>query len=122
MSSSVDSLLTRVSKPARYTGGEWNSVTKDWDANPVRFALAYPDAYDIGMSNMGLGILYDILNKRDGVLAERVYAPWEDTVRVGPHETLRLAVRHETLGMWMYHCQIPEHAEGGMTGDLMVTE
>jgi len=78
MSSSVDSLLTRVSKPARYTGGEWNSVTKDWDANPVRFALAYPDAYDIGMSNMGLGILYDILNKRDGVLAERVYAPWED--------------------------------------------
>ena len=78
MVASVDSLLARVSKPARYAGGEWNSVTKDWGSNPVRFALAYPDAYDIGMSNMGLGILYDILNRRDGILAERVYAPWED--------------------------------------------
>lgn len=45
---------------------------------------------------------------------------WKDTVRVGSHEILRLAVRHETPGMWMYHCQIPEHAEGGMMGDLMV--
>lgn len=78
MTATIDDLLTRVSKPARYTGGEWNSITKPWDSCDVRFALAYPDAYDIGMSNMGLGILYDLLNKEDGVLCERAYAPWED--------------------------------------------
>ncbi|MCC6386121.1 MAG: TIGR03960 family B12-binding radical SAM protein [Dehalococcoidia bacterium] len=91
MVASVDSLLARVTKPARYAGGEWNSVTKDWASNPVRFALAYPDAYDIGMSNMGLGILYDILNRRDGVLAERVYAPWED---------MEAEMRREGVPLW----------------------
>ncbi|WP_322796095.1 TIGR03960 family B12-binding radical SAM protein, partial [Tepidiforma sp.] len=74
----IDHLLARVSKPARYTGGEWNSVTKDWAAAPVRFVLAYPDAYDVGMSNMGLGILYDILNRMEDVACERVFAPWDD--------------------------------------------
>ena len=78
MSASIEQLLARVSKPARYTGGEWNSVTKDWDASNVRICLAYPDAYDIGMSNMGLSILYDILNAIDDVACERVFAPWED--------------------------------------------
>ena len=78
MTASIDSLLTRVSKPARYSGGEWNSVTKDWRTVAVRIALAFPDAYDIGMSNMGLGILYDLLNKVEDVAAERVFAPWED--------------------------------------------
>jgi radical SAM family uncharacterized protein len=74
----VEPLLVRVSKAARYTGGEWNSVTKDWDATPVRFALAYPDVYDIGQSNLGLNILYDLLNKEPDVLCERAYAPWPD--------------------------------------------
>ncbi|MBA4179678.1 MAG: B12-binding domain-containing radical SAM protein [Anaerolinea sp.] len=78
MTASIDSLLTRVSKPARYSGGEWNSVTKDWRNASVRIALAFPDSYDIGMSNMGLGILYDLLNKVEDVAAERVFAPWED--------------------------------------------
>jgi radical SAM family uncharacterized protein len=71
-------VLPTVSKPARYTGGEWNSVTKDWGTCDVRWALAFPDTYEIGMSNLGLAILYDILNRQDGVLAERVYAPWVD--------------------------------------------
>jgi radical SAM family uncharacterized protein len=71
-------VFARVQRPARYTGGEWNSVTKDWDACDVRVALAYPDLYDIGMSNLGLGILYDIINRREGMLAERVFAPWSD--------------------------------------------
>jgi len=71
-------LLPRVSKPARYTGGEWNSIVKEWDAVEVRMVLAYPDVYDIGMSNLGLGILYDLLNRHDNLLAERVYAPWAD--------------------------------------------
>jgi radical SAM superfamily enzyme YgiQ (UPF0313 family) len=78
----IDELLNRVlpmvAKPARYTGGEWNSIAKDWDRCSVRWALAFPDTYEIGMSNLGMAILYDILNKQDGVLAERVYAPWVD--------------------------------------------
>ena len=74
----IEAILPRVSKPARYTGGEWNSVVKDWEVHTVRIALAYPDVYDIGMSNLGLAILYDILNRQPDVVAERVYAPWLD--------------------------------------------
>jgi radical SAM family uncharacterized protein len=70
--------LYDVSKPARYTGGEWNSVVKNWDRIPIRVALAFPDVYEIGMSNMALPILYNILNQQKDVLAERVYAPWID--------------------------------------------
>jgi len=78
MTATIEELLPRVSKPARYTGGEWNSVTRNWDSTSVRIALAYPDNYDIGMSNMGIGILYDILNRIDDVTCERTFAPWED--------------------------------------------
>jgi radical SAM family uncharacterized protein len=74
----LDDILYQVSKPARYTGGEWNSVIKDWDATPIRFALAFPDLYEVGMSNLALPILYKILNDQPDVLAERVYAPWMD--------------------------------------------
>ena len=73
-----DSILCKVSRPARYTGGEWNSIEKDWQTTEVKVALAYPDLYEIGMSNLALPILYDLLNKQTGVLAERVYAPWTD--------------------------------------------
>ena len=75
---SIDSILQRVTKPARYTGGEWNSVGKDWDEADVRVAVSYPDLYDIGMSNLGLAIIYDQLNRQEGVLAERFFAPWVD--------------------------------------------
>ena len=74
----LDRILPKVEKPARYTGGEFNSVVKDWETTPLRAALAFPDIYDLGMSNLGLAILYDILNRQPGVLAERVYAPWVD--------------------------------------------
>ena len=73
-----DSLLFQVTRPARYTGGEWNAVSKDWDKTGLKFALGYPDLYEIGMSNMALPILYDILNSQPDVLAERVFAPWVD--------------------------------------------
>jgi len=73
-----DSILYQVTRPARYTGGEWNCVIKDWDKTALRFALCYPDLYEIGMSNMALPILYDILNGQQDVLAERVFAPWAD--------------------------------------------
>src|SRR5512137_1336420 len=74
----LDSVLHRVNKPARYAGGEWNSIVKDWGQTPVRIALAYPDVYEIGMSNMALPILYDIFNRQPDALAERVFAPWVD--------------------------------------------
>ncbi|MFC1978132.1 TIGR03960 family B12-binding radical SAM protein [Chloroflexota bacterium] len=74
----LDKILHRVTKPARYTGGEWNSIVKDWDKTPVRIALIYPDVYEIGMSNMALPILYELLNSQPDVLAERAFAPWPD--------------------------------------------
>ncbi len=93
----LDRILRRVSKPARYSGGEWNSVVKDWSRTPLRVALAYPDVYDIGMSNLGLAILYEVLNQEDGVLCERVYAPWTDmeqTMRQEGIPLLSLETRH----------------------------
>jgi radical SAM family uncharacterized protein len=74
----LDNILFQVARPARYTGGEWHSIVKDWDQTYIRFALSYPDLYDIGMSNMAVPVLYEILNNLPDVLAERAYAPWKD--------------------------------------------
>jgi radical SAM family uncharacterized protein len=74
----LEPLLPRVSKPVQYVGGELNSAVKDWDGAQVRWALMYPDAYEIGLPNQGLQILYEVLNERDGVLAERTYSVWPD--------------------------------------------
>ncbi len=74
----LDRVLPNVQKPGRYTGGELNQVVKDWTAIPIKVALVFPDLYNLGMSNLGLAILYDILNQQDDVLAERAYAPWPD--------------------------------------------
>jgi len=74
----IESILPNVRKPARYIGNELNSIHKDWDSAKLRVALAYPDLYEVGMSNLGLQILYHILNEMDDVLAERVYAPAQD--------------------------------------------
>ncbi|OGN95971.1 MAG: B12-binding domain-containing radical SAM protein [Chloroflexi bacterium RBG_13_51_18] len=71
-------ILHKVIRPARYTGGEWNSIVKDWDDTPIKIALAFPDTYEVGMSNMAVPILYEILNSQSDALAERVYAPWTD--------------------------------------------
>ncbi len=77
----LNSLLHKVQKPARYTGGEWNSIIKDWDSTPIRIALSYPDIYEIGMSNMAIPILYNLLNSQTDVLAERVFTPWVDMIK-----------------------------------------
>lgn len=74
----ISSVLKSVSKPGRYIGGEFNSVIKNRDEVKVRFAFCFPDTYEIGMSNLGVRILYDVLNKDDKVWCERVYAPWTD--------------------------------------------
>ncbi len=74
----LDRNLLRVEKPARYIGRELNAVVKDWGSVQTKVALVFPEVYDLGMSNFGMAILYDILNKQEDVLAERVYAPWPD--------------------------------------------
>ena len=71
-------VLQSVLKPARYTGGEWNAVRKAHGDVECTFALSMPDVYEVGMSNLGLAILYDVLNRREDTAAERVYAPWTD--------------------------------------------
>ena len=71
-------LLGAVTKPARYTGNEWNDIRKDWSKVSCTVALSMPDVYEVGMSNLGLKILYEVLNRRDDTAAERVYAPWVD--------------------------------------------
>jgi radical SAM family uncharacterized protein len=76
--SRLEPLLPRVSKPIQYVGGELNSRSKDWDAAVVRWALMYPDAYEVGLPNQGVQILYEVLNERDDALAERTYAVWPD--------------------------------------------
>jgi len=78
----LDDILPQVTRPARYTGGEWNAVRKDWELTPIRIALSYPDVYEIGMSNIAIPILYDLLNRQPDVLAERVYAPWVDMAAI----------------------------------------
>ncbi|TQN32351.1 radical SAM family uncharacterized protein [Haloactinospora alba] len=74
----LEELLPEVQKPVQYVGGELNSVVRDWDEAQVRWALMYPDAYEVGVPNQGVQILYEVLNERTGVLAERTYAVWSD--------------------------------------------
>jgi len=73
-----DKILRTVQKPARYTGGEWHSVIKNWSQTGLRVAISYPDTYEVGMSNITIPILYQVINELDWALAERVFAPWPD--------------------------------------------
>ena len=82
--------LFELMKPARYTGGEFNSVAKNFDKTACRIVLALPDVYEVGMSNLGLAILYSILNRRADTLCERVYAPWIDAEKVMREEKIPL--------------------------------
>ncbi|MDH5507525.1 MAG: B12-binding domain-containing radical SAM protein, partial [Anaerolineae bacterium] len=74
----LERVLPQVQKPGRYTGGELNQVVKDWAAIETKVAFVFPDLYDLGMSNYGLAILYDLVNQRADALAERAYCPWSD--------------------------------------------
>ena len=92
ISRTLDRVLHKVTQPARYTGGELNSVVKDWADPTVRskIALAFPDIYELGGSNLGLMVLYDLINKREDLLAERVYCPWSDFETVMRREGIPL--------------------------------
>ena len=78
MDKRLERILPRVQKPARYTGGEYNAVMKDKAQVDTRVAFCFPDTYEIGMSNLGMRILYGVMNEMDGVWCERVFAPWGD--------------------------------------------
>jgi hypothetical protein len=73
-----DNILASVQKPARYTGGEWHSASKEWNKTDIRVALSYPDIYEVGMSGITLPILYQEANSLSFALADRIFAPWPD--------------------------------------------
>lgn len=91
-------ILPTVQKPARYTGGEWGEIKKDLSGVRVRVAFCFPDTYEIGMSNVGMRILYGVMNEMDGVWCERVFAPWGD---------MEEAMRRNDLPLWALESQHP---------------
>ena len=91
-------ILTAVQKPARCTGGEWGEVKKDLSDVRVRVAFCFPDTYEIGMSNVGMRILYGVMNQMEGVWCERVFAPWGD---------METAMRENGLPLWALESQNP---------------
>ena len=98
MTELLQRILPTVQKPARYTGGEFNEIKKDLDAVRVRVAFCFPDTYEIGMSNVGMRILYGVMNQMDGVWCERVFAPWGD---------MEEAMRTNSLPLWALESQDP---------------
>jgi len=94
----VERILNRVHKPGRYAGGEWNSVQKDWAETALKWCFAYPDLYEIGMSNLGLRILYEVLNDRPDRLAERCFAPDVD---------FEAELRSAGVGLWSLETRRP---------------
>lgn len=85
-----DEILMKVEKPARYIGNELNSIVKDKDAVEIRLAMCFPDVYEIGMSHLGIQILYDMFNRREDTWCERVYSPWPDLHKIMKEEHIPL--------------------------------
>ena len=85
-----DEILMKVEKPARYIGNELNSIVKDKDNVDIRVAMCFPDVYEIGMSHLGIQILYDMFNKREDTWCERVYSPWSDLHQIMKEENIPL--------------------------------
>lgn len=98
MTDILQRILPTVQKPARYTGGEFNEIQKDKSQTRVRVAFCFPDTYEIGMSNVGMRILYGVMNEMDGVWCERVFAPWGD---------MEEAMRANSLPLWALESQDP---------------
>ena len=85
-----DEILMSIDKPARYIGNELNSVMKDTSQISIRFAMCFPDVYEIGMSHLGIQILYDMFNKREDTWCERVYSPWPDLHEIMKEKSIPL--------------------------------
>ena len=96
-----DDILMKIEKPARYIGNEVNAVVKDRDSIDVRFCMCFPDVYEIGMSHLGIQILYGMLNSWDDVWCERVYSPWVDLdeiMRKENHHSVRNVLYEYSAG------------------------
>ena len=98
MTELLQRILPTVQKPARYTGGEFNEIKKNLEDVRVRVAFCFPDTYEIGMSNVGMRILYGVMNQMDGVWCERVFAPWGD---------MEEQMRKHNLPLWALESQDP---------------
>ncbi len=98
MINTLQRILPKVQKPARYTGGEYNEIKKDLSQVRVRVAFCFPDTYEIGMSNVGMRILYGVMNEMDGVWCERVFAPWAD---------MEQQMRENKIPLWALESQDP---------------
>ena len=98
MTDILQRILPTVQKPARYTGGEFNEIQKDPDSVRVRVAFCFPDTYEIGMSNVGMRILYGVMNEMEGVWCQRVFAPWAD---------MEAAMKKHDLPLWALESQQP---------------
>ena len=85
-----DEILLSVTQPARYIGNEINMIVKDPSKVDVRFAMCFPDVYDIGMSHLGIQILYDMFNRREDTWCERVYSPWPDLHKIMKEDNIPL--------------------------------
>src|SRR5512136_91803 len=106
----LERILLEVQKPGRYVGGELNIVVKNWDEVKTRVALVFPDIYDIGVSNVGLKILYDQINQREDALAERAYAPWSDMealMRASNLPIYSLETKHPLAGFDLIGFSLP---------------
>lgn len=135
-----DDVLLNIEKPARYIGGEVNSVMKDKEKVDIRFALAFVDVYEIGMSHLGIQILYDMFNRREDVWCERVYSPWTDLDKIMREQEFRYLhwnhkIRSKNLIFWGHTSyemcytnilqvlelsQIPLHAKERTSADPIV--
>ena len=85
-----DEILMKIEKPARYIGNEVNMARKDPNEVDIRFAMCFPDVYEIGMSHLGMQILYDMFNRRDDIYCERIYSPWTDLDKIMREENIPL--------------------------------
>ena len=98
MTNLLQRILPTVQKPARYTGGEYNQVVKPLEQVDVRIAFCFPDTYELGMSNLGMRILYGVMNEMEGVWCQRVFAPWGD---------MEAAMEAHRLPLWALESQDP---------------
>ena len=98
MTEQIKRILPTVQKPARYTGGEWGEIQKNSEEVDVRVAFCFPDTYEIGMSNVGMRILYGVMNQMEGVWCQRVFAPWGD---------MEEKMRAQNLPLWALESQEP---------------
>lgn len=98
MTEQIKRILPTVQKPARYTGGEWGEIQKNSEEVDVRVAFCFPDTYEIGMSNVGMRILYGVMNQMEGVWCQRVFAPWGD---------MEEKMRDQQLPLWALESQEP---------------